>query len=184
MWVKSRYGKASHCENAGCLKKSITFQWAKRKGRPYGYNRESFVQLCTKCHANYDMTDERRLQMSVSCGNAKKTHCRRGHPFVIGNLLPVKKNQRRCRKCKILDDAKRRFGRRGIVGEEAIAEARRNYTHPMKGIRILKDKPCEYCLTVFSPVLSRVRFCSLSCVSKWRHNDFQPLHALREEDKV
>lgn len=44
----------------------------------------------------------------VSAANAKKTHCKRGHPFSGENLLVTKKGTRQCRACRPIHDTANR----------------------------------------------------------------------------
>lgn len=62
-WLKYNFGKADKCESIDCLGKDKTFQWAKKKERPYSYNRDNFIKLCSSCHRKYDFTEETREKM-------------------------------------------------------------------------------------------------------------------------
>lgn len=53
-WLSKKYGKASHCENPNCLRKSFNYNWALLKGKEYEFKRENFIQLCRSCHILYD----------------------------------------------------------------------------------------------------------------------------------
>lgn len=53
-WLLKIYGKANHCENLSCPKKSKRFEWAKVKGKEYKRRRTHFKQLCSGCHKSYD----------------------------------------------------------------------------------------------------------------------------------
>lgn len=60
-WLRKNFGKASVCENKRCVSKEPKkFHWAVLRDKDYEYKRENFIQLCVKCHANYDVTDEKR----------------------------------------------------------------------------------------------------------------------------
>jgi hypothetical protein len=66
LWIKRKYGRATHCEF--CSNPMKRFEWALRKGFKYDYNINNFIQLCRSCHINYDMNDEWKRNIS----NAKK----------------------------------------------------------------------------------------------------------------
>ena len=53
-WIKRTYGSPKLCEEPLCDGISRIYEWAKVKGKPYVRKRENFIQLCHKCHANYD----------------------------------------------------------------------------------------------------------------------------------
>ncbi len=61
MWLSYHYGKADHCDNPDCNHDSDYFDWSLIHGKKYERKRESFFQLCRKCHAKYD---ERGLYQS------------------------------------------------------------------------------------------------------------------------
>ena len=52
-WLYTNFGKATKCEECGSKKR---VQWAKMKDKEYERRRESFWQLCYKCHMEYDGT--------------------------------------------------------------------------------------------------------------------------------
>jgi hypothetical protein len=54
-WLKKKYGKASYCENKSCKHTSSNFQWALKHGKEYECKKSNFLQLCSKCHAQYDI---------------------------------------------------------------------------------------------------------------------------------
>lgn len=57
MWIKSRYGKANHCENDfNHMSKSGRFEWANVTGK-YEKDISNFKQLCVPCHRKLDFTD-------------------------------------------------------------------------------------------------------------------------------
>lgn len=53
-WVRENFGNACRCENPLCEKRNPNYQWALRRGRKYERNIKSFVQLCIRCHREYD----------------------------------------------------------------------------------------------------------------------------------
>lgn len=53
-YLRVKYGKARKCENPLCERKSYTFNWALRRGFEYELKEENFIQLCCKCHREYD----------------------------------------------------------------------------------------------------------------------------------
>lgn len=64
-WIIRTYGKATKCTNKKCTKESKVFEWALLKGKDYKRDRNSFIELCHKCHKKYDVTDEYRKKMSI-----------------------------------------------------------------------------------------------------------------------
>ncbi len=64
-WLRANWGKAFHCEGIDCLGKSQKYEWALRKGCRYEKSRNCFMQLCKRCHAKMDVTDETRAKISV-----------------------------------------------------------------------------------------------------------------------
>jgi len=54
-FIKSNYGNADHCENIYCKKHSNRYEWALLRESPeYTKNIDDYVQLCKKCHSQYD----------------------------------------------------------------------------------------------------------------------------------
>lgn len=53
-WLRTQYGKATHCENQKCPKTCNTFHWALIHGKPHAKNRANYKQLCVRCHFEYD----------------------------------------------------------------------------------------------------------------------------------
>jgi hypothetical protein len=72
-WLKRHYGKASKCENKGCINTAATkFEWALKKGMNHERNINNYLQMCISCHRAYDMTEEHKKNISVSKKAAKK----------------------------------------------------------------------------------------------------------------
>jgi hypothetical protein len=66
-WLRINFGYPNKCDNEACLAKNIKrFEWALIKGKEYERKRENFMQLCVSCHRKYDMTEKKRLNMSLS----------------------------------------------------------------------------------------------------------------------
>lgn len=59
-WLYREFGKASKCERLECERKSTNYDWALLKGKKYERKRENFVQMCRKCHHNYDNLAKKR----------------------------------------------------------------------------------------------------------------------------
>jgi len=53
-WLHKNYGKAVRCENPKCTGTPTKFMWAKKLNKLYEEKRDNFVQLCVKCHLEYD----------------------------------------------------------------------------------------------------------------------------------
>lgn len=53
-WLKTRFGKADHCESSSCTRTSMRFEWALKNGRVYEKNRKNFLMLCASCHQKMD----------------------------------------------------------------------------------------------------------------------------------
>ena len=53
-WLRKNYGNANKCESAFCGDACKIYEWALLKHKKYDKNRENFVQLCKRCHCNYD----------------------------------------------------------------------------------------------------------------------------------
>jgi len=98
-WLKYNYGVASKCENKDCSKKSINYQWAKKREKEYAYKRENFINLCRSCHAKYDCTDETRKKLRTLNPRTHNTHCHKGHEFTVENTY-LHKGTRSCTECK------------------------------------------------------------------------------------
>ena len=62
-WLRSNYGDACRCEicNSTQTKK---YEWAKKEGCVYDYNRNNFIMLCPSCHRKYDETSQTRFNKS------------------------------------------------------------------------------------------------------------------------
>ncbi len=120
-WLKSNYGKATHCEMKSCVGFSKKFEWSLKHGKQYERKRANFWQLCKKCHALYDVTEHTRKIAREKNKNTYLTHCHRGHPFVKGSYLETGGGKwRMCKRChRIADDAyklKKRNERTKIEG--------------------------------------------------------------------
>jgi len=64
-WLIRHFGKATRCDNKLCTNKSAkTFHWALKKGCEHKKDPDNYIWMCCSCHIKYDMTDERRKQMS------------------------------------------------------------------------------------------------------------------------
>lgn len=53
-WIYYHYGKADHCENKDCKGEGKRFEWAHLNGSPWTKDIKNFIQLCSKCHFEYD----------------------------------------------------------------------------------------------------------------------------------
>lgn len=60
-WLRAKYGRAKKCENPLCEKRSIQFEWALRRGFKYEMKGINFIQLCRKCHCEYDKREWQTL---------------------------------------------------------------------------------------------------------------------------
>jgi len=103
VWLRHKYGAATHCENKECPGVSTNYQWAKLSGVEYDYKRENFIQLCRSCHAKYDSTEKSKQKLR-DYRLSKFTHCPQGHPLSGDNLYspPKSPNHRGCKKCRVL----------------------------------------------------------------------------------
>jgi len=63
-WINKHYGKANKCENPNCIGKGKRFEYALRKGYEHDRNIDHYIQLCSSCHRIYDLTEEKRIQIS------------------------------------------------------------------------------------------------------------------------
>jgi len=85
LWLTKNFKKKRICEFCG--KKSIWIDWAKLKNKEYKRERENFIELCRKCHTNYDRNKE---------------YCINGHKQIPENLYNMKTGKRLCRLCNKL----------------------------------------------------------------------------------
>lgn len=64
-FIRFNYGKATHCENPGCIyprknpygrkySKPSRYDWALKIGRTYSRERSDYFMLCVSCHRQYD----------------------------------------------------------------------------------------------------------------------------------
>ena len=97
-WIRKNYGSASHCEATDCTKKSLRFQYALKRDCQYAKNRENYMQLCSSCHAKYDLTPQ-------SIERRRKSHLGVERPFLWKPV--VVKDGRRVRKFPSLTHASR-----------------------------------------------------------------------------
>lgn len=58
--------------------------------------------------------------VGITATNAQKTHCKRGHPFVAGNLVSRSKRRRECLTCHKALGALRNRARRGATPGSAL----------------------------------------------------------------
>jgi len=65
-WIRKIYGSASSCEFCN-IKNAPAYHWALKKGCDYKKDVACFMQLCAKCHINYDYTEERRQASIIFC---------------------------------------------------------------------------------------------------------------------
>jgi len=96
--IKTKFGKASGCENLSCEKKSNSFDWANLSGE-YKFERSDWKMLCRKYHLQIDL---------------KKNFCKKGHRLEGNNLCIDPKGHRRCRKCNAIGQKKYRDKKRGV----------------------------------------------------------------------
>lgn len=80
-WLGKKFGSANKCENEKCEGRSVTYQYALKKGCEYERKRENFFMLCRVCHYKYDGANiggfykgkslpiEVRQKISASLGN-------------------------------------------------------------------------------------------------------------------
>ena len=54
LWLSKNFKKKKICEFCGKHGNSFSVQWAKLKNKPYARLRENFIELCARCHKNYD----------------------------------------------------------------------------------------------------------------------------------
>jgi hypothetical protein len=52
--IRLLFGKAKHCENKKCDKKSKVFEWCHIKRKKHNGEKNSYIQLCRSCHRKYD----------------------------------------------------------------------------------------------------------------------------------
>lgn len=53
-YLRVKYGRAYKCENPLCEMRSPSFSWALIRGKKYELKENNFVQLCQRCHSEYD----------------------------------------------------------------------------------------------------------------------------------
>lgn len=53
-WIRNNHGSATCCYNENCKRISTRFEWALKKGCKYKKDVSCFIQLCKKCHIEYD----------------------------------------------------------------------------------------------------------------------------------
>jgi hypothetical protein len=59
-WLKKEHGVATKCESSECTTNEpigvkTYYHWCLRAGHGYEKKRENFIQLCIRCHKNYDI---------------------------------------------------------------------------------------------------------------------------------
>lgn len=64
LWLRNKYGKATHCSSKKCSGNSQKFEWALKKGKKYDYVKNNFIMLCHSCHVKMDLTPEGRKRKS------------------------------------------------------------------------------------------------------------------------
>lgn len=84
LWLANNFKKTCICSFCGKKGNTFSIQWAKIKDKEYQRKRENFIELCTKCHANYDRN---------------KDYCINGHKQIPINLYNMKSGARRCKLC-------------------------------------------------------------------------------------
>ena len=95
-WIRRELGSANKCENPKCRNESEWFVWALIKGKNYDRKKENFMQLCRKCHFDYDLTDEwkqkfnegRLLAQKVRIGSKHTEETRKKIKLASKNKFP------------------------------------------------------------------------------------------------
>ena len=89
-WLRKNFGSAKECEGDQCKGKSLTFEWALKRGEKYEKNRDNFLRLCKSCHCIYDQNpDTSRKRSNSAMGRlvSKQTRekLRKAH---LGKTIP------------------------------------------------------------------------------------------------
>src|SRR5690606_31047408 len=58
-WLHRHHGKPSHCQNPQCDGNGSRYEYALKHGYEHKRDVNHYMQLCSKCHRNYDMTTEK-----------------------------------------------------------------------------------------------------------------------------
>lgn len=78
-WLYSRKGKPQICEHCGITSKETKLQWAS-KNHLCVRDVNNYISLCISCHINYDMTEEKKKNISkgkkgsIPWNKGKKLH--------------------------------------------------------------------------------------------------------------
>lgn len=68
--LKKRHGSATKC--MFCKRKDQPkYEWALMVGKHYTSNPESYLQLCSKCHTNYDLIHKHLHRYVVGMGEPR-----------------------------------------------------------------------------------------------------------------
>lgn len=60
-FLRRTYGNANKCINPQCPGFSQKYNWCKKRGYEYEFNKDNFIHLCTSCHKKYDSLKEDSL---------------------------------------------------------------------------------------------------------------------------
>ena len=53
-WLNDNHGRAEKCENVACQGTSTKFNWALRHDKEHKKDVSHYIELCSRCHAQYD----------------------------------------------------------------------------------------------------------------------------------
>ena len=60
-WLHKHHSKPTQCKNPECSGDGKRFEYALRHGFEHERCIDNYIQLCSKCHRNYDMTEAKGL---------------------------------------------------------------------------------------------------------------------------
>lgn len=93
--LRTKYGKATKCDDEKCTGKSKTFEWALKKDKEYSKNPQDYIHLCKSCHSKYDYNGNT---------NISDDHKQKLRESMLGKEPPNKGNDSRidkvCKFCK------------------------------------------------------------------------------------
>lgn len=80
IWVKSTYGKPSHCTNKNCPGGAKRYEWSNISGE-YLRDIEDWQQLCAKCHRAMDTQKPFCTKGHAMTGNNRRVVSTSGHTY-------------------------------------------------------------------------------------------------------
>jgi hypothetical protein len=92
-WLHKHHGKPNHCGNQSCDGLGIRYEYALIHGRQHDRNINNYIQLCSKCHRNYDMTPEKSKEISIRIAGRFNENLKFGPISLMRKVVLISENR-------------------------------------------------------------------------------------------